>query len=120
MSLQNLSCKVLADLGRHGAAMAAEEMDHLAVEHETDLMLADPDCCRAMGERFFQEMYESGRPEALEALYLFLGQDLLRKVFDCCPMGEPMQPLVAAVRTFNTAAARDQMDGRADDEREAA
>ncbi|NHR05749.1 hypothetical protein HA052_11110 [Chromobacterium haemolyticum] len=114
MSLQNLSCKVLADLGRHGAAMAADELETLAIEREADLMLSDTDCARGMGESFIDQLIAGTPSGLLDELHLYIGQQLLRRVHDRNPMGPSFAQLTSAARRFVDAAAANQLKSEAE------
>ncbi|WP_337881830.1 hypothetical protein [Chromobacterium haemolyticum] len=114
MSLQNLSCKVLADLGRHNAAVSADELETLAIEREADLMLSDTECARGMGESFIDQLIAGTPSGLLDELHLYIGQQLLRRVHDRNPMGPSYAQLTSAARRFVDAMAAEQLKGGAE------
>ncbi|WP_434627564.1 hypothetical protein [Chromobacterium sp. CV08] len=120
MSLHNLSCAVLNDLDRNVAAGDRDERLALAVEHEADLMLADIDCARAMGESFVDLLISGAPADLMAELHLYVGQQLLRRVYDGNPMGPSYAQLARAARTFVDASAAAVLDERVGEQREAA
>jgi len=121
MSLDQLSCKVLGDLQMHTTLTTRDACLELAIEHEAELMLADSECARGMGESFM-DLLLSGAPAPLMGeLYLFIGQQLLGRVYDGNPMGPSYAQLTRAARRFVDASAAAQVAGLGNDnDREAA
>ncbi|MBM2884063.1 hypothetical protein JFK97_06635 [Chromobacterium phragmitis] len=123
MSLTNLSCAVLSDLGRHTADASRDERDQLAIEHEADLMLADIDCCRALGESFVEQLLSDAPRSLMDQFYLGVGQQMLRRFYDRNPMGAELSQLVRVGRAFVAESAKATLDkrveggGSAEDER---
>ncbi|PRP68728.1 hypothetical protein BUE93_20915 [Chromobacterium amazonense] len=120
MSLTNISCAVLNDLGRHTADAGRDERLQLAIEHEADLMLVDTDCCRALGESFVEQLLSDAPPSLMDQFYLGVGQQMLRRFYDRNPMGPELGELVRVGRAFVAASAAATLDKRVEDERKAA
>ncbi|WP_047236672.1 hypothetical protein [Chromobacterium subtsugae] len=120
MSLQNLSCAVLRSAAQHIHADSVNELECLAIEHEADLMLSDIECSRGMGESFMDMLLSGAPAELMGELHLYLGQQLLRRVFDRTDLGPRYDQLARAARAFVDASAAATLDRRVCDDREAA
>ncbi|OHX19557.1 hypothetical protein [Chromobacterium sphagni] len=120
MSLQNLSCAVLNDLCRHLSTADRDERLALAVEHEADMMLTDIECARGMGASFMDLLLSGAPAELMGEMHLYLGQQLLRRVFDRTDLGPHYDQLARAARAFVDASAAAVLDEQVSEQREAA